>query len=462
MKLRYWQTECASSAISLYKSKSKHFFCFATPGAGKTIMAAHVAKLLIKEGLIDLVLCFSPSKAVCDSFERTFSTYLNQKFDGAIGAVGCSLTYQSMAFLKPRFWSILKTHRALIVFDEIHHCEGAEFIDSNAWGYEILKNVQNQANYTLSLSGTPWRSNGSPITLGRYNSRRQKISCDYVYSINHAIKDNVCRKPKVVLVDNSNISVTNQDGEFSYCGLQDFLKDPAHSYQSVLNNEIALKTILSKANKKLTEIRKENRDAGGLIVAASVSHAKQISLVLTNLGERPALVSYQESNSNNIIDQFRNCNSKWIVSIGMISEGTDIPRLQVCCHLSKIKTELYFRQVLGRILRRTGSENQDAWLYTFAEEKLSLFASRLQEEIPFLNVVKNENVNLRINDTSQTESSSSKTSKSGINPSFTNPYDNTLGEITDNSLSFREDNHSTLCFLGDFKEQVIESYNSPF
>ena len=36
----------------------------------------------------------------------------------------------------------------------------------------------------------------------------------------------------------------------------------------------------------------------------------------------------------------------------MISEGTDIPRLRVCCHLSRIRTELRYRQVLGRILRR--------------------------------------------------------------------------------------------------------------
>ena len=32
----------------------------------------------------------------------------------------------------------------------------------------------------------------------------------------------------------------------------------------------------------------------------------------------------------------------------MISEGTDIPRLQLCCYLSRIRTELHYRQVLGR------------------------------------------------------------------------------------------------------------------
>ena len=45
----------------------------------------------------------------------------------------------------------------------------------------------------------------------------------------------------------------------------------------------------------------------------------------------------------------------WIISVGMISEGTDIPRLQICCHLSLIRTELHYRQVLGRVLRMTNT-----------------------------------------------------------------------------------------------------------
>lgn len=66
----------------------------------------------------------------------------------------------------------------------------------------------------------------------------------------------------------------------------------------------------------------------------------------------------------------------------MISEGTDIPRLQVCCHMSSVKTELYFRQVLGRILRINSSTPQQAWLFTFAEQSLIQFAERIEDDIP--------------------------------------------------------------------------------
>ena len=79
----------------------------------------------------------------------------------------------------------------------------------------------------------------------------------------------------------------------------------------------------------------------------------------------------------------------WIISVGMISEGTDIPRLQVCCHLSRIRTELHFRQVLGRILRRQAGEPSEigGWLYILAEPSLTEFARRIGEDLPEQNVV---------------------------------------------------------------------------
>lgn len=80
----------------------------------------------------------------------------------------------------------------------------------------------------------------------------------------------------------------------------------------------------------------------------------------------------------------------------MISEGTDIPRLQVCCHLSRVKTELYFRQVLGRILRTNDSFNQQAWLYSFAEPKLVEFTSRIAEEISDIPVIFSEPIEIKL------------------------------------------------------------------
>jgi len=66
----------------------------------------------------------------------------------------------------------------------------------------------------------------------------------------------------------------------------------------------------------------------------------------------------------------------------MISEGTDIPRQQVCCHLSRIRTELHYRQVLGRVLRRMPQDDEEAWLFVLAEQTLIALSERIAEDLP--------------------------------------------------------------------------------
>lgn len=165
MHLRQWQSECVNCALEHFSAKRKHFLCLATPGAGKTIMASEVAAQLLEQDLIDFVLCFSPSINISQGIKHTFSTRLECRFDGVIGAVGCSYTYQSMLSFKKDFWQLLKQNRVLVIFDEIHHCSGSSLEDANAWGEEILLNIQSQAEYTLALTGTPWRSDQAPIAL---------------------------------------------------------------------------------------------------------------------------------------------------------------------------------------------------------------------------------------------------------------------------------------------------------
>ncbi len=68
MKLRRWQSRCVEQALVKFRNEENHFLCLATPGAGKTVMAATLAQTLLQLGMIDLVLCFSPSIIVSSDF----------------------------------------------------------------------------------------------------------------------------------------------------------------------------------------------------------------------------------------------------------------------------------------------------------------------------------------------------------------------------------------------------------
>ena len=381
--LRKWQAGCAENALNKYKGNQPHFFCQATPAAGKTVLAAEVASRLLEADMIDLVLCFSPSLTVSDGIKRTFSRVLGCTFNGGLGSIGQSLTYQSIQFLNDEFWKALQNHRVFVVFDEIHHCSGSEIENANVWGQQVLTKIQDLATYTLALSGTPWRSDSLPIVMGEYTNPEGQLQVDYQYTLKEAIADNVCRTPKIVLVDNEHLTLTSNEKVESFSSIFEMIKETKTSYQSVLHNRDAMEYLLGLGCRKLKEVRTQSPKAGGLVVASSVEHAKTIQKILSQkYAQTVSIVTYRHEEPIAEIERYRQNDAQWIVSVGMISEGTDIPRLQVCCHMSSVKTELYFRQVLGRILRVNGILNQQAWLFTFAEQSLIEFSERIEQDIP--------------------------------------------------------------------------------
>ncbi len=155
-------------------------------------MAAEVAKRLFDNQKVDLVICFSPSNAVAAGIQSTFSWKLGCSFNGGIGAVGGSYTYQNMLYLKDCFWDLFKRYSVLVVFDEINHCAGSSVEEANAWGAQILTKVQDNAAYTLALTGTPWRSDKASIVLANYADENGEVLCDYVYGLGEAVRDKVC------------------------------------------------------------------------------------------------------------------------------------------------------------------------------------------------------------------------------------------------------------------------------
>lgn len=142
----------------------------------------------------------------------------------------------------------------------------------------------------------------------------------------------------------------------------------------------------------------------------------------------------------------------------MVSEGTDIPRLQVCCHLSNIKTELYFRQILGRILRTTSSRNQEAWLYTFAAPKLIQFAEEIEHDIP--------NSCLFLREESETLSThtnlSSFSSESPVAVQTSNQISVDFSDDTNPIPQFNSNSNTPTyeeLSLKDFNQRVIEAFH---
>lgn len=462
MKLRDWQHECVKLAISTYAVKQAHFLCLATPGAGKTVMASELAAQLFETRQIDFVLCFAPSISVVSGFITTFERRLNKRMDGKIGAAGGAYTYQAMLHLGNDFWQLLKHYRVLVVFDEIHHCSGQELDTANAWGEAILLQIHDKAEFSLAMTGTPWRSDDAPIVMARYLDPDARLHCDYVYGLKNAVIDDVCRKPVVTLIDASSVKVAGE----TFKSIATALNASELEYSAILHEPTAMTYALELGVNQLKQCRKSMPNAAGLIVASSIAHAKQLKKILCEqLSQSAVIVTYKEYEPHSIIDSFKTASTQWIVSVGMVSEGTDIPRLQVCCHLSTVRTELYFRQILGRVLRKiSGVDNEFGYLITFAEDSLITYADRILQEVPEAEIrLKTPEDNQSPLPKLKTETDIVKAHRNQTALTMTTTFDlDTPQQEHSLELGCETEHVLSWSFNGAFRQKIISVFSQPF
>lgn len=462
MVLRKWQTECISRAFSKYMENGEHFLCLATPGAGKTRMAAEVVKKLFSNNKIDFVICFTPSVVTATGMQKTLESILEAPLNGRIGAKGMSVTYQSLSHKDTNFWNVFKTHRVFAIFDEIHHCGGNNILDSNIWAQHILVNVQNYARYTLALSGTPWRSDNKQVTLSRYSDTDGKIFCDYEYGLSEAISDSVCRTPFITVIDNNRIVLNKgTKPQQTYRSIQLALESEEVTYQAIVETTSIIEFCLKQSVLQLKKIKKKNPLAAGLVVATSVQHANKISAILhSKFSYSVTIVTYHKSNSADIINNFQHSSTDWLVAVGMVSEGTNIPRLQVCCHLTRIKTELHFRQVLGRIMRLVGGEqSSEAHLFTPAQPKLIEYSKRLTDDVPIIGSAKliKDNTLAKVGNMTEQKATPNNETDDTVNEPLkeSDKVDEVLG-----TPSLSESFYNSLLFKGVFTRTRIENVSN--
>ncbi len=290
---------------------------------------------------------------------------------------------QGFPFQLERIEHLLSNYRVLVVSDEIHHCSNNENKSGNSWGSILEATLHNQARFILTLSGTPWRSDKTKIALASYLNSPIKIDADYIYGLRDAVLNKVCRPPKITLVDHEQFQIMSNETESTYSSFQQAIEDEAVSYRQLINQKEIYTKVIALTRSRLMTLRRTNKRSAGLVVAASVEHAYSIAeYISSHWGDSVAVVNHNDPNSHDIIDGFQYSDQDWIVSVGMVSEGTDIPRLQVCCYLSAVRTELYFRQVLGRVLRIDQSENEEGWIFALAEPQLKEFANRIADDLP--------------------------------------------------------------------------------
>lgn len=378
--LRLWQQRAWAAFLCREKAD---FTVIATPGAGKTVFALRCAHGMLVEETAERVIIVCPTEHLKFQWEeeaKRVGLLLDPKLINRNGLAsdyhGACVTYQQVA-AEPSFHRTLTQQRpTVVIFDEIHHAG-----DNLTWGSRI-RHAHENAVCRLLMSGTLFRSDNSPIPFVSYENN--KSIADYSYQYGDALRDGVCR-PVLFPSYEGNMDWW-YNGEVFSARFKDDLSqvDASRRLRTALEcSGKWLPEIIGEADKKLTAVRANGHpDAGGLILAIDITHAKSIArLVQGACGETPAIAVSDDPAASDVITAFANGRQRWIIAVKMVSEGVDIKRLRVGVYATNILTELFFRQAVGRFVRMIGSlEEESAYLFIPCDPTLIALAEAIKEE----------------------------------------------------------------------------------
>lgn len=383
-KLRAWQ----AGALQRYlESNPRDFLAVATPGAGKTTFALRLATELLGRGIVDSVTIVAPTEHLktqwADAAARVGiqidPKFTNRQVDEASDYHGVALTYQGVAS-NPEVHRIrtLRT-RTLVILDEVHH--GG---DNKSWG-DALRVAFEGATRRVCLTGTPFRSDTSPIPFVRYEHDAAGIrrsASDYAYGYAEALADGVVR-PVLFLAYGGNMRWRTRAGDEIAARLgTPMTKDAvAGAWRTALDpNGAWIPSVLQAADKRLSEVRRHVPDAGGLVIASNQTAARAYARTLEAItGSKPTVVLSDDLGASSRIEDFAKSDDRWMVAVRMVSEGVDVPRLCVGVYATSTSTPLFFAQAVGRFVRaRKRGETASVFLPTVPI--ILEHAARLEEQ----------------------------------------------------------------------------------
>jgi superfamily II DNA or RNA helicase len=378
---RPWQAELLARHAAHPRAD---FLLVATPGAGKTLAACQAIRAAGAAQAV--VVCPTTAlRAQWADAADLVGLHLDPRWRNADGAWreevdGVAVTYQQVASAPDLFAHHL-ARPTFVVLDEIHHAG-----ESATWG-TALRAAFDGARHRLALSGTPFRSDARAIPFVRYDEDRC-CAPDFVYGYGDAVSDGVCRPLAFRLLDATlRWRVDAQETIAAFADEVDPTDDARRLRTAIDPSTPLLSQMLRDADALLLKARTVIPDAAGLVLCDDRAHARSTGALLRTIaGEKPVVVVSDEPQAHVRIDRFARGDAsapRWLVAVNMVSEGVDVPRLVLAAYATVRRTDLFFRQAVGRVVRRRSHDPADlvATVFLPADPTLTGCAERVEVEL---------------------------------------------------------------------------------
>jgi superfamily II DNA or RNA helicase len=389
--LRKWQKDAQTKCLAQFADGKRVWVQETVTGGGKTFFAEDTATQLYRDKIIDLVIVVVPSIGVLTGWLNAFKGTLNATA-GPNYQSDTQVWVTTYAGYKAICNALASRNTAgyLLIVDEYHHAEREA-----QWG-QAVETLSRGAKHVLMLSGTPWRTQGTIALLEKernvegspYYSEDGTIEPDHFYRYGADLRETTTRATVPVYFEFEPAEAIDKDtGEIYRLPLDtddwwqladERCREPLGKYvavtskkmprNSLLDGKAMHRALLAKGLKSLEKSRQEIKEACGIsdvsimhVACSCVADARSVEDYIVAAfpwAKAETIVSEDASSAKRIEEIQRACRQAShdrpdvIISVGMISEGVDIPAIKVTVYFNKILTLLYLIQLIGRGQRR--------------------------------------------------------------------------------------------------------------
>jgi len=448
VNLRKWQAKATDTAVINYSKGRKLFVTEACTGAGKTRHGVETAVDLMKSKSVDLVIVLTPSIATRSGWKDAFNKArtslpeirVTDDNEFPIDTNVWVTTYSGYEAAQKALTTAPVRLGIFTVIDEYHHAE-----QDAAWGTAV-EALGGLAKHALFLSGTPWKQSGfCPLLVGQsnihgkpyYDSGEIRVSPDFAHDYSNDLRAGEDRAthwvnfrllPSIFTYDDGKIeefalpdleNMSNQERlEWEEKAAKD--KTPLGKHVKIDDNMLTgrgnAKELLAESVALLGKCRADTYQACSqrdlpimLVVAQNIKAARNLADYIEEIHElKTVVIVSEDQRSHEVLEKTRaqcadNSPDKpdVIISVGMISEGVDIPQIKVIAYLSAVLTTLYLVQVIGRALRRMFVPSRKgfadshpsqitAHFIALAHPKICYVASRIEQQMSDAKAAKGE------------------------------------------------------------------------
>lgn len=253
-------------------------------------------------------------------------------------------TYGSLGGLRGKLSQLCQVRPVFVILDEVHHTRHE---DENGWG-SYLDEAFGRARRLLVTTATPYRTDGEVIGFLKGKYEDGQALADYRLTLEEAVRDGLCARAEFVHWDGTaKWKYIDKDEESGRIADEDTADRALHV---AIQDADYQDREIGEGNRLLSYKRMyENAAATGLILAGDIQQARQIAKRWPNA----IAATSDNAEAHRTIEAFRNRTLKkdWLVAVGMVSEGCDIPHVKVIVWLTKTRTSNDFVQKVGRGIR---------------------------------------------------------------------------------------------------------------